>query len=74
MATDLNATVIPPELLADGEALLASILHGKAAPLDPEIARRIDERAEKITEEIRRKHGILNIAVPSIRELRDACD
>ncbi len=39
-------------------------------PLDPEIYRRVRARAQRITEEIRQKHGLLDIAVPIIRELR----
>ena len=38
----------------------------------PEFVRRIAEEAEKIHEEVKRKHGILDIGVPAIRELRDA--
>ena len=38
---------------------------------DPEIARKSRERMDRLREEIRRKHGILDIAVPAIRELRD---
>jgi hypothetical protein len=38
---------------------------------DPEFAARVQAETEKITEAIRRKHGILNIAVDLIREARD---
>ncbi len=38
---------------------------------DPEIMRKSRERMDRLREEIRRKHGILDIAVPAIRELRD---
>jgi hypothetical protein len=30
------------------------------APLDPEVAHRVDERAARITEEIRRTHGVID--------------
>ena len=70
MATDLKNTGISPEVLADGEVVIAAVMSGKK--VDAETARRIDERAEKITEEIRKKHGILDIAVPAIREFRDS--
>lgn len=59
---------VPPEVTADGEALIESITTGK--PLDPEIARRIHERAEAITQRVYREQGLVDIAVPSIRELR----
>ena len=45
---------------ADFDAVLRHAFHG--APLDPEIARRVHERAEKITEEIRRRHGEIDDA------------
>ena len=60
---------IPPELRADTQAVLDHLTSG--APLDPEVARRVRERAAAITEEIRRRHGVLDIGVPAIRALRD---
>jgi len=30
------------------------------APLDPEVARRVDERAARITEQVRRTHGVID--------------
>jgi hypothetical protein len=53
----------------DGDAVIESIMTGR--PLDPEIARRIEERADKITDELRRKYGTLNVAVDLVREVRD---
>ena len=41
-------------------------------PLDPVIAERIYARSAQIRERVLREHGTLNIAVPAIRELRDA--
>jgi hypothetical protein len=38
---------------------------------DPEAMRRACERMDRRREEIRQKHGILDIGVPAIRELRD---
>ncbi len=54
---------------ADGDAVIESLLTGK--PIDPETARRVQERAEQITQELRRKHGTLDVAVDLIREIRD---
>lgn len=62
-------STIPPEVMADAQAVIDHLMSGK--PLDPETYRRIRERAERITEEIRQKHGELNIAVDLIREIRD---
>ena len=38
---------------------------------DPAVAQRVRERANKITEEVRRKYGVLDIGANAIRELRD---
>jgi hypothetical protein len=38
---------------------------------DPEFAARVQAETGKITEEIYRKHGVLNIAVDLIRDARD---
>ena len=38
---------------------------------DPAFAARVQAETEKITEDIPRKHGILNMAVDLIREARD---
>ena len=54
---------------ADTEAILERIAHGKR--LDPAVYRRIQERGDKATEEIRKKYGTIEIAVDLIRETRD---
>lgn len=38
---------------------------------DPQAARQACERMDRIREEIYRQHGLLDIGVPAIRELRD---
>jgi hypothetical protein len=70
MATSKTQTAgTDPQVLADLDAVMKRITTG--IPLDPEAARRIRERAEGITEEIRQQHGELDIAVQLIRETRD---
>jgi len=64
------ADVIPQELAADTEAVIAKLMTGK--PLDEQTYRRIRERADRIRDEVLQKHGLLDIGVPSIRELRDS--
>jgi hypothetical protein len=64
----IASTEIPADIEADTQAVIARVLMGK--PLAPEVYRRIRARAERVTQEIRRKHGVLNIGVPAIRELR----
>ena len=43
---------------ADTEALLRHAF--ERTPLDPEVARRVDERAARITEQVRRTHGVID--------------
>jgi hypothetical protein len=63
------ADVIPPELQADTLAVIEKLMTGK--PIDPEAYRRIREQSEQATEELRRKHGVMEIAVDLIRATRD---
>jgi hypothetical protein len=56
------------EARADLQAVLDSLVTKK--PLDPETSRRVQERSERITEELRRRYGELNVAVELIREVR----
>ena len=51
--------------LTDLECAIQLITTGKK---DPESTTRVEAETEKITEGIRRKHGVLNIAVDLIRE------
>jgi hypothetical protein len=72
MSTDMTiptAEAIPPEHLADLEAVVAAVSAGRKP--DPELACRVRERAETFTNELRRKHGEMEIAVDLIREARD---
>lgn len=57
------------EKTTDKDALLERITTGK--PLDPEVYRRIREKGKSITDELRRTHGEMEIAVELIREVRD---
>jgi hypothetical protein len=68
MATTDTTPGIPADLEADALAVIAKMTTGK--PVDPETSRRIRERAERISKEIREKHGTVDIAVPAVRELR----
>jgi len=43
---------------SDTEAVLRHAF--ERTPLDPEVARRVDERAARITEQIRRTHGVID--------------
>lgn len=70
MATSQSKTAgTDLQVLADLDAVIERISTGK--PLDPESSQRIRQRAELVTEQIRQKHGELDIAVKLIREIRD---
>ncbi|HET6883097.1 MAG TPA: hypothetical protein VFI31_23210 [Pirellulales bacterium] len=49
---------IDPQVLADLDAVMKRIIDG--TPVDPETSRRIDERADRITDEIRRSRGVMD--------------
>ena len=46
--------------MADLEAVMKRITDG--TPVDPETSRRIEQRADRITEEIRRTRGVMDDA------------
>jgi hypothetical protein len=48
------------QVLADLDAVMKRIIDG--TPVDPETSRRIEERADRITEEIRRTQGVMDDA------------
>ena len=57
------------EQQADEEAVHEHVLTGK--PLDSEVYRRVRASAEKITAELRRKYGEMDLSADLIREIRD---
>jgi hypothetical protein len=59
---------IPSEVLADMKRATELALSGKK---DPEFEQRVQAEAKRIRAEILRKHGLLDIGVSAIRELRD---
>jgi hypothetical protein len=60
---------VPVDALADMQAVADAAAAGK--PVDPEVARRIRERSERVQEELVRRYGIREIAVDLIRRGRD---
>jgi hypothetical protein len=71
MATDtLPTDLIPADVLADGEAIVQAVIAAKKP--DADVVRRVRDRANKITADIKAKHGVLEIGAAAIRELRDA--
>jgi hypothetical protein len=53
MTADEKMMSVDP--LADADAVLRRAFHGE--PLNPEVARRVHERAAQVTEEVYRLHG-----------------
>jgi hypothetical protein len=59
----MSSETLVTDPLADSEQsdTHAVLRHAfELAPLDPEVARRVDERAARITEEVRRTHGVID--------------
>ncbi len=61
-------SLIPAELMAELQKAADDLANGLR---DPEEARKACERMDRLGEEVFRRHGILDIGVPAIRELRD---
>ena len=67
-AIETKDTGIPASVRADAQLIAECVASGK--PIPPEVARRVHEDAQQITERLRRQYGLLDIGVPAIRELR----
>ena len=63
-----NEPSIPLEVLAELQEAADRAARGIC---DPQIARQARERMDRQREQIRRKHGLLDLAVPAIRALRE---
>jgi hypothetical protein len=61
-------SAIPANLMADLQDAADKAAKGTR---DPEEAKKACEEMDRIREEIRAKHGVLDIGVSAIRELRD---
>ena len=69
MSIDTPPAGIPPALMAE---LQAAADRAATGVRDPEAMRKASADMDRIREEIRRQHGVLDIGSPAIRELRDA--
>ena len=56
MATETTTTGVDPEVLADIDTLMRHLADN--TPVDPELARRVRERSNRRTEELRKKPPI----------------
>lgn len=68
MNSETIATNIDLQILADHEAVMRHVNEG--TPVEPELARRVRERSERLTEEIRSRHGDVDVNA-LIRAVRD---
>jgi hypothetical protein len=55
--TETDPAALNPQVLADLDAVMKRIADG--TPVDAETSRRIEERADRITEELRRTRGVM---------------
>jgi len=67
MTHNAKASAVTPELEAEFEDAVRQAMSAKR---DPEAMRRAAERMDRMRDETYRKHGLLDIGVPAIRELR----
>ena len=68
MKNSESNTPIPPQIMAELQAAADRAARGIR---DPESMLKACERMDRLREEIRRQHGVLDIGVAAIRELRD---
>jgi hypothetical protein len=64
-----SAVGIASDVLDDMHAVAEAAAAGRA--LDPELAKRVRERSEKVQDELRRRYGVREIAVDLIRQGRE---
>lgn len=58
MSIETTTSDVDAQEQADAGAILRHAFEG--APLDPDVSQRVRERAARITEEIRRAHGLID--------------
>jgi hypothetical protein len=68
MTTKTKDTGIQADVMADMQAVSNALASGK--PVDPEVARRVRQRAEEARQELLATHGMQEIGVQIIREIR----
>jgi hypothetical protein len=66
-----DASLIAPDVMAELQEAAEKAANGIR---DPEALRQAAERMDRLSEKIRRMHGVLDIGVPAIRALRDGAE
>jgi hypothetical protein len=70
--TGFSNTLAPPLFSPEVRVKMEqAIRRAMAGERDPEAMRKAFERMDRTREEIHRRHGVLDIGVPAIRELRE---
>ena len=65
---DATETTAAPDMMADVQLVADCV--AADIPVPPDVARRVHERAAQVRREILAKHGVQDIGVQIIRELR----
>jgi hypothetical protein len=68
MITETQTTPIDPDVLEDLRAVIQHLQD--KTPMDPELVRRVEERADRVTERLRRENVEIDIE-QILREVRD---
>ena len=68
MITTESRNGTPATALADAKLIAEYVAAGRPIPAD--VAQRVHEEAQKITQRLQRQFGTLDVGVPAIRELR----
>jgi hypothetical protein len=69
MTTQPKSVGVAADVLADMQAVADAAAAGR--PVDPEVAKRVRERSEKVKEQLRHLYGVREIAVDLIRQGRE---
>ena len=69
MSSEPNTAGIPAALMTELQEAAERAAQGVR---DPDAMRRAAASMDRLREKIRRRHGLLDIAVPALHELRDA--
>jgi hypothetical protein len=65
----MSIETISTGVMDDVQAVANAVAAGK--PVDPEVARRVQERSRTAQDELLKKYGVREIAVDLVREIRE---
>jgi len=68
MATPTTGSSVPPDVLADLQAVTDALTNGQ--PVDPEVARRIRDRAENARRELLATRGVQGIGLWNMLDIQ----